>query len=361
MNKAFTTLTGKSVIFIIIIALAQSCVPAKQLKELEYKHERAVSDRDSLKEVNEDLTVANTEMGAELDLMKNRISGTRQQLAEEIDTSRHYKHQYKVYKNMYSDLANKQDVLIKSSQEEMRKLMAELQVAREDLQKREDRLYTLRDSLTKEREKLYILEAQLSERNDILAALDSSLQAKEQNILQKSKRINELERILQAKDSAVMALKNKVLDALLGFKNQGLTVTQKNGKVYVSLEEKLLFKSGQWTVDPKGQKAISKLAGVLATNKDVNIVIEGHTDDVPYLGSGPIKDNWDLSVKRATSILKILLKNGDIDPKRLTAAGRGEFMPVEDAKSPEARRKNRRTEIILTPNLDELFDILETN
>lgn len=361
MIKVFSTLMGKLIIFITIIAFAQACVPAKQLKELEYKHDRSVSDRDSLKQVNEDLTVANTEMEAELELLRNQMSGTRQQLAGEIDTSRHYKHQYKVYRNMYADLAKQQDNLMRSSQEETRKLMAELQVAREDLQQREDRLYELRDSLTNERGKLNILQAQLTERNSILAALDSSLQAKEQNIKLKSKRINELERILQAKDSAVMALKNKVLDALLGFSNQGLTVTQKNGKVYVSLEEKLLFQSGQWNVDPKGQKALRKLADVLASSEDVNIMIEGHTDDVPFKGSGPIKDNWDLSVKRATSILKIILENSQIDPTRLIASGRGEYMPIDSEKTSEARRKNRRTEIILTPNLNELFDILDTH
>lgn len=262
---------------------------------------------------------------------------------------------------MYNDLAAQQDNLVRSSQEETRKLMAELQVAREDLQHREDRLYELRDSLNSEREKLNVMQAQLKERNAILAALDSSLQAKEDNIKAKSKRINELEHVLQAKDSAVMALRNKVLDALLGFNNQGLTVTQKNGKVYVSLEEKLLFQSGKWDVDPKGQKALQKLGDVIAANKDVNIMIEGHTDDVPFNGSGPIQDNWDLSVKRATSILKILLQNKSIDPKRLIASGRGEYLPVDESKTSTARQKNRRTEIILTPNLNELFDILETH
>ncbi len=357
--KKFNKLYNVFIPVLIVMLAMQACVPAKQLKELQYKHNRAVSDRDSLKDVNEELTVENTEMEAELELLKNQNSSVRQQLANEIDTSRHFKHQYKVYKNMYEDMAEKQDVLIKSNQEETRKLMAELQVAREDLQRREDRLYALRDSLAKERGKLNVSQAQLQERNEILAALDSSLQQKERSLKAKSQRINELERILQAKDSAVVALKNKVMDALLGFKNQGLTVTQKNGKVYVSLEEKLLFKSGQWAVDPKGKEALRKLAGVLATNKDVNIMIEGHTDDVPYNGSGPIKDNWDLSVKRATSILKILLNAGNIDPQRLIAAGRGEYLPIDDQKTPEARRKNRRTEIILTPNLNELFEILE--
>jgi chemotaxis protein MotB len=123
----------------------------------------------------------------------------------------------------------------------------------------------------------------------------------------------------------------------------------------------LLFASGSVKVDPKGVDALKKLALVLGVNKDVNVLIEGHTDNVPYKGSGGIKDNWDLSVVRATSIVKILLDNGEIDANRLIAAGRGEFSPIDLANTPEARKKNRRTEIILTPKLDELFKILETN
>jgi chemotaxis protein MotB len=170
-----------------------------------------------------------------------------------------------------------------------------------------------------------------------------------------------MERILSRKDSIVNNLKNKVSDALLGFENNGLTIKIVNGKVYVSLEEKLLFKSGSFMVGPDGVKALKKLAKVLEQNADINIMIEGHTDDVPYHADAAIKDNWDLSVKRATSIVRILLDGTSIDPKRLTAAGRGQFVPVDKAKTAEALQKNRRTEIILSPKLDELFKILENN
>ena len=171
----------------------------------------------------------------------------------------------------------------------------------------------------------------------------------------------ELQQILDRKDSAVNALKNKVSNALLGFEGQGLTVEMKNGKVYVSLDEKLLFRSGSYQVDPKGKQALNQLGTVLERNPDVNIMIEGHTDDVPYRGGGALKDNWDLSVMRATSVLKILLDNSRIEPSRLTAAGRGEYQPVDPANTAGARSRNRRTEIILTPKLDELLRILETN
>ena len=135
-------------------------------------------------------------------------------------------------------------------------------------------------------------------------------------------------------------------------------MTRKNGKVYVSLDEQLLFPSGSTDVDPRGKSALKKLAGVLEQNRDINIMIEGHTDDVPIIPGSKFKDNWDLSVSRATAIIRILLDGSSIDPKRLTAAGRGEYFPVDTRKTPDARQKNRRTEIILEPNLDEVFDLI---
>jgi chemotaxis protein MotB len=172
-------------------------------------------------------------------------------------------------------------------------------------------------------------------------------------------RVKELETILAKKDSAVNSLKNAVSKALLSFKESDLTINVKNGKVYVSLAEQLLFKSGSISVDPKGQNALKQLATVLKSQKDINVMVEGHTDDVPVSKSSEyMNDNWDLSVMRATAITRILTNNG-VDPKKITAAGKGENYPLETAKTAEARQKNRRTEIILTPKLDELFRILE--
>ena len=174
-------------------------------------------------------------------------------------------------------------------------------------------------------------------------------------------RLLELEQILDAQQKAVKDLKAKVSDALFGFENNGLTVTMKNGKVYVSLDEKLLFKTGSYTIDSNGREALKKLAAVLARNRDIQITIEGHTDDVPYISSGgPIDDNWDLSVKRATTVVRVLLDGSGIAPERLTAAGRGEYLPVDPAKTATARQKNRRTEIILTPDLGELYRIIDS-
>jgi chemotaxis protein MotB len=138
-------------------------------------------------------------------------------------------------------------------------------------------------------------------------------------------------------------------------------VEERNGKVYVSMDNKLLFASGSTAVGPDGQKALEELARVLEANPDINILVEGHTDDQPMRGSAQIKDNWDLSVLRATEIVRILLAKGKIAPARITAAGRSEYLPVDPADTAEARARNRRTEIILTPQLDELFRVIESN
>ena len=159
----------------------------------------------------------------------------------------------------------------------------------------------------------------------------------------------------------VQNLKDKVTNALKGFIDNGLNIHEKNGKVYVSMDEKLLFASGSWVVGEQGLVAIKELAKILESDTTINILIEGHTDNVPYKGNSQVKDNWDLSVMRATSVVKALLKDSSIAPERISAAGRGEFVPVEENLTPEARAKNRRTEIILTPKLDELFKIIENN
>ena len=189
--------------------------------------------------------------------------------------------------------------------------------------------------------------------------LSASLATAQSDLKVRENRVAELEAILKAKDSAVLALKASIQKALLGFQNQGLTVEVRNGKVYVSMEEKLLFKSGSIAVDPKGEQALLALAKALNANNDVSILVEGHTDNVP-MKSPTIKDNLDLSVLRATSIARILTTVGSVDPRRVTSAGRGESFPIDSANTSEARAKNRRTEIILTPKLDELLSILSS-
>lgn len=245
---------------------------------------------------------------------------------------------------------------------------AELNGAYEKLMKANDRMLansatdldrTSRDLLRRETElraaeaRSATLTTSLKAREDSVTRLSSRLQARET-------RVKSLEKTLADKDKAVADLRQRVAAALTGFTGQDLSVEVRNGKVYVSLSEQLLFQSGSTKVDPKGQEAIKKLAGALASQTDVNVLIEGHTDDVPLRAAANATpaDNWDLSVLRATQITRLLTANG-VAPTRITAAGRSQYVPVDPAATPAARQKNRRTEIILTPKLDELFQLLK--
>ncbi len=171
-------------------------------------------------------------------------------------------------------------------------------------------------------------------------------------------RLQEVEDILRKRDEATNALKNKLQQALLGFQQSGLAVDVRNGKVYVSLTDKLLFPSASIVIDDKGKQALKQLAAVLNKEPDINLAIEGHTDNQKVANLGQIKDNWDLSVLRATSVSRYLTEVEKIEPKRITATGKGEFQPVDQAATPEARAKNRRIEIVLTPRLDELYNLI---
>ncbi len=194
-------------------------------------------------------------------------------------------------------------------------------------------------------------EDSLKREQDRLNALGIALQARE-------RRVYELEKQIARKDSVVKAIQKSVADALLGFQGKGLTVTMRGGKVYVSLDNSLLFTSGSWTVQDKGRLALERLAKVLAANKDVRIEIEGHTDNDAFRGASQVVDNWDLSVMRATSVTKIIAGKG-VDPSRISAVGRGEFAPLALNDTPENKGKNRRTEIIISPKLDELARLID--
>ena len=212
----------------------------------------------------------------------------------------------------------------------------------------------LNRDMAQQQEQLLAIQNSLERTRKMNDSLSTSLSERE-------KKVRELETVLAAKDKAVNDLKNKISNALLNFKENDLTVNVKNGKVYVSLAEQLLFASGSTEVDAKGVTALQQLAKAIKDQRDINIMVEGHTDNVPISKKSQyMQDNWDLSVMRATAITKILTRAG-VSPKQITASGRGEFTPLASNDTPQNKQKNRRTEIIITPNLDELFRILETN
>ncbi|MDZ7738839.1 MAG: OmpA family protein [Bacteroidales bacterium] len=328
------------IFFLLTVFAFVSCVPGGRYKTLHDKSVQYMNERDEFKTENLDLSMSNREMKEKIRSLEEELSGMGQEkesLQEELDRAMA---EYNDISKRYSDLQKAQEDLIRGNVAETRRLLRELQVAQENLQNKEDLMRQLEMNMEAKRAALDELAYELEKRDE---------------------RLSELEQILEDQTRIVKDLKNKVSDALFGFEGDGLSVSMKNGKVYVSLEEKLLFQTGSYNIDANGRDALKKLAVVLKNNPDIQITIEGHTDDVPYISSGgPIQDNWDLSVKRATTVVRVLLDGTGINPRRLTAAGRSEYLPVEDAKTAEARRKNRRTEIILTPDLTELYRILES-
>jgi chemotaxis protein MotB len=233
------------------------------------------------------------------------------------------------------------------------------------LEKEHDQLNTYYKNLMTSSGKL---NRDIAQQQEQLAAFQESLTATRKlndslsnSLAEREKKVRDLEQVLANKDKAVQDLRSRIQNALLNFKENDLTVTVKNGKVYVSLAEQLLFGSGSIDVDSKGVTALQQLAKAIKDQKDINVLIEGHTDNVPISKKSQyMSDNWDLSVMRATSITKILTRAG-VSPNQITASGRGEHVPLAPNDSPANKQKNRRTEIIITPDLDELFKILESN
>jgi len=343
-----------SLLLLISGLTISSCVPTTKFKEVENRMKKSEEELAKLKPQAQDLEVKNQELNIELDALKkkwskadNEVGSLQEQYKAKIEDCE------RIRKN-YETLLESNKNLKEGSAEENKKLTEYLQGALEDLQKKENYLKELEIQLNKKQEELIDKQDQLTAKQTELDKLSAELKKREQ-------RIKELEDILRKKDEAVNALKDKVAKALTGFEGKGLTIEKRNGKVYVSMDEKLLFASGSTNVNKNGEDAIKELAKVLEQNADVNLLIEGHTDNVKMAGTGFMKDNWDLSVLRATSITRIIVNNSKIDPKRITAAGRSEFSPVVANDSPENKAKNRRTEIILTPKLDELLQILEGN
>jgi len=312
------------IILLAVSLFSFSCISSRKFQTSE-------AERNRLSEANATLAMELELATESLNLLVRNNATLRQ------DTTRLGQVQRELTANLQSlrstnlQLQEQLDQLTTGHAEEIQVALTRLKAAQGDLQAREDQVWK-----------------QEVEVNRLMADLNT-----------KVARVDDLENILKRQEEAVQQLRQTVANALLGFDGRGLTVQIRQGKVYVSLEESLLFASGSATVDRAGQTALVELAKVLEANPDITIMIEGHTDDVPLRPGGAIRDNWDLSVLRATAIIRILQRSGNINPQRFIAAGRGEFHPIDLARTPEARRKNRRTEIILTPNLDPLFRIIE--
>ncbi len=329
----------KSILYIGVLLLGLSaCVTPKI-------HNALIADQESTK-----LALTSSEkkalaLASNLEEKEGTIVSLQTQISELRNDSVQNGKSLVILQNKYDELSDAYDLLTSKNSrymadkaKETKKLLEQLEEAQTELFAKEDELNKLSNSLDAKENELKLAQEELEAR---------------------SVRVTELEMIINKKDSIVTALKQSISKALRGLEGEGLTIVQKNGKVYISLEEDLLFASGKYVVNSGGVAALNKLATALSVQKDLEILVEGHTDNIPLSGRGLVKDNWDLSVMRATNVVKVLLQNPSLDPLQLTAAGRAEFMPIAENDTKQGRSANRRIEMILSPNLDDLYNLLE--
>ncbi|WP_016990148.1 flagellar motor protein MotB [Flavobacterium sp. ACAM 123] len=301
---------------LLIVALSTSCVSKKIYNDLENRFTDLKKENRTLADENGSLLQAKNQLELEQDVLNSDLSKMKSERDKWLAD--------------YGALSNKMDVM-----EESYKAL--------------------------EKNSNEALQSNMSKNRDLLSQLDAkgkALAIEQERLNKSAQRLQELESLIAAKEATMKKLKETLSNALNSFEGKGLTVEQKNGKVYVSMENKLLFNSGSWAVGSEGKKAVVELGKVLGDNPDISVLIEGHTDDDRFSASGPIADNWDLSTKRATAIVAILSENKNINKQNLTAAGRGEFSPLASNATAEGKAKNRRIEIILTPRLDEIAEML---
>ena len=311
---------------LVTLVLLASCVSPKVYKDLENKYNNLKKENRKLTQDNESLLDEKTAALNELKQLKiayNEAVAQRDKLQADYDTT---KANLVALTESYNALEKNSSAAIAANSQKNRELLA-----------------------------------QLDAKEQALAAENARLEKLKRELEDRSNRVAELEKVIADKDAAMTALKDAISKALTDFEGKGLTIEQRDGKVYVSMENKLLFSSGSWAVGAEGKRAVQQLGSVLGLNPDIAVLIEGHTDNVPYQGNGQLVGNWDLSTKRATAIVNILRENNSINPENLTAAGRGEFAPIATNDTPEGRAKNRRIEVILTPKLDELSKLLNDN
>jgi len=316
------------ILLFALVLILNSCVPGRQYQDLKTEADKLALSNDSLRRNHKELRMDYDEIKSEYDQVGTRIDRLKSDTSLLSTSLSRMTTQYDKLNLLNEQLMRKQGELMTDTESEKKQLLAALMGVQGDLQQQQA----------------------------LLTNMEAELNEKSHDLKSREVRVNELEELLAKKDAAVLDLKQRVQTALLSFKDKGLTVEERDGRVYVSLEAKLLFPSGSTSVSPDGQQALIKLAKAIQDQRDIGIIVEGHTDSDKITGNSlPFKDNWDLSVMRATSVVRIMLDNSVIDPSILTAAGRSQFLPID----PSDKAKNRRIEIILTPDLNELYQLIE--
>ena len=321
MKNLFSTLP-----FFIVLLLLSACVPAKKYKDLLEREKVCSEELSKFKKSSGEYEALSKDLQIKFANASRDLSKLIQDTTALGSKYRLLLRDYGIIDGEYKSLQKSFDKLKNLSARETAELQNQLEAKNNELQIKED----------------------------ALLKLDQELKEKQRLLIEREKRVNELEEAIRKKEAAVQLLKAKVANALRGFENKGLSVVQKNGKIYVSLEAKLLFKSGSTFVEEEGVRALVELGKALESEKDLEIIVEGHTDTDKLNSSSSPKNNWELSVLRATSVVQILLNNSNMTPSQIMAGGRGEFLPVDESD----KAKNRRIEVIISPNLNELFEII---
>lgn len=306
----------KKALLLLILSLCTSCVSSKIFNEIESRYA-------TLKGENASLETAHNQLIKNYDSLRYHYGELVGQYEKQSQLLATTSGTLATLQDAYAALEQNSNEALQASIEKNRGLLEEIQIKEGELLSERTRL----DSLKRE--------------------LSSRIA-----------RVEELEGLVADKEALMSALKTALTDALVSFKGNGLSVEQRDGKVYVSMENKLLFQSGSWSVGNTGKQALKKLGNVLAANPEIAVMIEGHTDSDPYIGNDNLSGNWDLSTKRATEIVKLLLRNNKIKAENLTAAGRGQHQPIATNKTAAGKVKNRRIEVILTPKLDKIAALL---
>ena len=313
-------------LFFIVLLLLSACVPAKKYKDLLEREKVCSEELAKFKKSSGEYEALSKDLQTKFANASRDLSKLIQDTTALGSKYRLLLRDYNIIDGEYKSLQKSFDKLKNLSARETAELQNQLEAKNNELQIKED----------------------------ALLKLDQELKEKQRLLIEREKRVNELEEAIRKKEAAVQLLKAKVANALRGFENQGLSVVQKNGKIYVSLEAKLLFKSGSTFVEEEGVRALVELGKALESEKDLEIIVEGHTDTDKLNSSASPKNNWELSVLRATSVVQILLNNSSMTPSQIMAGGRGEFLPIDESD----KAKNRRIEVIISPNLNELFEII---
>lgn len=318
----------RNLVFFGVVLLLAGCVPIKKYRDLEANYNKCLEEQSIYKSKAIDYENQVKELNIQLEQMRSDITALKADTTQIGEQYRNLKVDYQKSLETNQALEEKYTQAVTNGSVENAKLVNELEATRVELQNKED----------------------------LLNQLEKELNARSRALDEKEKRINELEQVIASKDEAVRLLKERIASALRGFADKGITVVEKNGRIYVSMEAQLLFASGKTDVSKEGQVALIDLAKVLETQKDIDILVEGHTDVDRMNSSTSPKDNWELSVLRATSVVKIMLSNSKMDPTSITAGGRSEYIPLD----PNDKAKNRRIEIIITPDLTKLFELIST-